>query len=580
MFVFKAAVVGAGTMGGEIAQTIASAGIPVMLKDIERATRRRRAGKAREVTRAQVDRLVERGSSRASRPTRRRPRSLARIIPATVVRGVRRRGLRHRGGTRADGDQAGRLRRARRGHAGSRDPRLEHLVAVDHRARPGHDAARAGARLPLLLPGVGHAADRGHRGRATRPRGDGRGGELRPDAAQDPDPLRRGARLRRQPGPQLRGRRGLARPGGGRTGDPGRRSGDRRGGRRADGAVLPRPTCSGSTPCSTSPSTCATPTAIASTSTGDERAGGRRASSGAKTGRGFYENGEPRSTAVGRVRRAELAERFVLKALVECCLLLEEGVAGIRDIDLGMLAGRRAEPAAVRARRRRRPRRGRSRRSSAPRPSGASASRRRRSSAAWSPRGAWASPTGQGFFPYRAPDAGQDGRVKLETRAERGSRSPGSTTRRPTRSSPAVVAALRGRGRRSRPTRGPCPGRSPRPTGRCSAPGADIKAFAAMDADRPVVRSSTTSTRWCAPGAVVDRDDRRGQRARARRGLRAGDGLRPAHRRRVGELRSAGDQPGHHPRVRGHPAPAAPRRPGQGARDEPDRQADRGRRGL
>src|SRR5258708_4713053 len=37
MFVFKAAVVGAGTMGGQIAQTIAAAGIPVVLKDIDDA---------------------------------------------------------------------------------------------------------------------------------------------------------------------------------------------------------------------------------------------------------------------------------------------------------------------------------------------------------------------------------------------------------------------------------------------------------------------------------------------------------------------------------------------------------------
>ena len=35
MFVFKAAVVGAGTMGGEIAQVIANAEIPVVLKDVE-----------------------------------------------------------------------------------------------------------------------------------------------------------------------------------------------------------------------------------------------------------------------------------------------------------------------------------------------------------------------------------------------------------------------------------------------------------------------------------------------------------------------------------------------------------------
>ncbi len=35
MFIFKVAVVGAGTMGGEIAQTIANADIPVVLKDVE-----------------------------------------------------------------------------------------------------------------------------------------------------------------------------------------------------------------------------------------------------------------------------------------------------------------------------------------------------------------------------------------------------------------------------------------------------------------------------------------------------------------------------------------------------------------
>ncbi len=34
-----------------------------------------------------------------------------------------------------------------------------------------------------------------------------------------------------------------------------------------------------------------------------------------------------------------LVARFSLKALVECCLVLEEGVAGIKDIDIGMMAG-------------------------------------------------------------------------------------------------------------------------------------------------------------------------------------------------------------------------------------------------
>ena len=35
----------------------------------------------------------------------------------------------------------------------------------------------------------------------------------------------------------------------------------------------------------------------------------------------------------------KLADRFTLKAFVEACLVLEEGVAGIRDVDLGMMMG-------------------------------------------------------------------------------------------------------------------------------------------------------------------------------------------------------------------------------------------------
>src|SRR5688500_12412672 len=34
-----------------------------------------------------------------------------------------------------------------------------------------------------------------------------------------------------------------------------------------------------------------------------------------------------------------LADRFGLKSFVEACLVLEEGVAGVRDIDLGMMMG-------------------------------------------------------------------------------------------------------------------------------------------------------------------------------------------------------------------------------------------------
>jgi 3-hydroxyacyl-CoA dehydrogenase len=59
MFVFKAAVVGAGTMGGEIAQVIASADVPVVLKDVDQKFVDQGLEKAREVTGAQLGRLVK-----------------------------------------------------------------------------------------------------------------------------------------------------------------------------------------------------------------------------------------------------------------------------------------------------------------------------------------------------------------------------------------------------------------------------------------------------------------------------------------------------------------------------------------
>src|SRR3954464_11924269 len=61
MFVFKAAVVGAGTMGGQIAQTIAAAGVPVVLKDVKQEFVDAGLTEARTVTQGQVGKLVEKG---------------------------------------------------------------------------------------------------------------------------------------------------------------------------------------------------------------------------------------------------------------------------------------------------------------------------------------------------------------------------------------------------------------------------------------------------------------------------------------------------------------------------------------
>jgi 3-hydroxyacyl-CoA dehydrogenase len=58
VFVFKAAVVGAGTMGGEIAQVLAAAEVPVVLKDVDEKMLETGLRKAREVTTGQLDGLV------------------------------------------------------------------------------------------------------------------------------------------------------------------------------------------------------------------------------------------------------------------------------------------------------------------------------------------------------------------------------------------------------------------------------------------------------------------------------------------------------------------------------------------
>src|SRR3954466_5832625 len=59
MYVFKAAVVGAGTMGGEIAQVIASAGFDVVLKDVDQKFVDAGLEKAEQVTKGQLGALVK-----------------------------------------------------------------------------------------------------------------------------------------------------------------------------------------------------------------------------------------------------------------------------------------------------------------------------------------------------------------------------------------------------------------------------------------------------------------------------------------------------------------------------------------
>jgi 3-hydroxyacyl-CoA dehydrogenase len=83
MFVFKAAVVGAGTMGGEIAQVVAAADVPVMLKDVDAKFVDAGLEKAREVTERQAAKLVEKGRASQEQADAQVARILSQITGTT-----------------------------------------------------------------------------------------------------------------------------------------------------------------------------------------------------------------------------------------------------------------------------------------------------------------------------------------------------------------------------------------------------------------------------------------------------------------------------------------------------------------
>jgi enoyl-CoA hydratase / 3-hydroxyacyl-CoA dehydrogenase len=137
----------------------------------------------------------------------------------------------------------------------------------------------------------------------------------------------------------------------------------------------------------------------------------------------------------------EVVERFHLKALVEACLVLEEGISSMREIDLGMMAGAGIMPPPF------------------ARADGIGLdevlARLERAQAEWGEhyappgilrrlvaQGRLGRKSGQGFFPYPRPDAGwEDGPVKFETR---GAVAIAWLDRPPANSlSPEMVAALR-----------------------------------------------------------------------------------------------------------------------------------------
>jgi enoyl-CoA hydratase / 3-hydroxyacyl-CoA dehydrogenase len=145
---------------------------------------------------------------------------------------------------------------------------------------------------------------------------------------------------------------------------------------------------------------------------------------GAKSGGdGFYKDGEPQLEGDADPDGEELAQLFKMKALREACLLLEEGVVSARDLDVGMMAGAGMDP----------------RRGIFPPLMGADLEGldtalekmeglEEKHGERFSPpvllkrlvaQGRLGQKSGQGFFPYPQPDEGdQPEKVKLETRGE------------------------------------------------------------------------------------------------------------------------------------------------------------------
>ncbi|HWO47188.1 MAG TPA: 3-hydroxyacyl-CoA dehydrogenase, partial [Solirubrobacterales bacterium] len=87
MFVSKAAVLGGGTMGGEIAQVIAAADVPVIVKDVDQKFVDAALDKAREVTTSQLARLVKKEKLTQEQADAQVEEVLGRITGATSYEG-------------------------------------------------------------------------------------------------------------------------------------------------------------------------------------------------------------------------------------------------------------------------------------------------------------------------------------------------------------------------------------------------------------------------------------------------------------------------------------------------------------
>ena len=239
MFVSKAAVVGGGTMGGEIAQAIAAADIPVVVKDIDQKFVDAAVEKARAVTEGQLGRLVKKEKLTQEQADARLAEVMGLITGTTsyeefgdvdfVIEAVP---------EKMEIKQAvfRELDAATPGHAilasNTSSLSITEIGEATLRADKvvGFHFFYPASVMPLVEVIVGDDTSRGDRDRRL---------QLRPGDQEAADRLRRGARLRRQPNPDGDDRRDLARPGGAGPLAEGDRRGDRGRQGGADGPLLP-----------------------------------------------------------------------------------------------------------------------------------------------------------------------------------------------------------------------------------------------------------------------------------------------------------------------------------------------------
>jgi enoyl-CoA hydratase/3-hydroxyacyl-CoA dehydrogenase len=392
MFVYKAAVVGAGRMGAQIAQLIASAGIPVVLRDADGVALEGALERIRESTAAGLEALVARGTLGARQAQEELARTLGLLSATTGYEGF------------------GDVELAIEAVPDRLEVKLEVFAALDA-ATPGH-AVLASATSALSIAELAAAATRPDRVlglhffdpvHSTRVVEIVEALETAPGsiatAASFLAALRRGA-IRAQDTPGFVVNRVLFAAAGElwhaqreQDLDPA----------AIDSALLAAKVARiGAFELAEQLGTETTQTLTARL----RDAYGER----------FHDPPQELYAGSTDFDPAEIVSRYELRAFAECCLLLEEGVAGAREIDLGVSAAAGVRPPLATAD-----------------SHGLieTLARLEHAAAQWGE--AFAPPLllrrllsqgrlggggGQGFFPAPAPDGGEEGPVKLETRGE------------------------------------------------------------------------------------------------------------------------------------------------------------------